>query len=57
LRNAEDERPLARPRSKWEDNVKVDHIGVRWENVDWINLAEDRQWQTLVNTIMSFHVP
>jgi hypothetical protein len=41
----------------WEDNIKVDHIEVQWENVDWINLAEDRQWQTLVNKIMNFQVP
>lgn len=57
MRKAEDERPLGRPKSKWEDNIKVDHIDVRWDNVDWISLAEDRQWQTLVNTIMNFQFP
>jgi hypothetical protein len=57
LRKAEDERQLERHRSKWEDNIKVDHIEVGQKNVDWINLAEDRQWQTIVNTVMNFQVP
>jgi hypothetical protein len=40
-----------------KDNIKVYRIEVGWENVDWISLAEDRQWQTLVNTVMNFQVP
>jgi hypothetical protein len=27
---------------------------IRWEGVDWIHLAQDRdQWQGLVNTVMN----
>jgi hypothetical protein len=29
-----------------------------WEDVDWINLTEDReQWRALVNTVMKLQVP
>jgi hypothetical protein len=31
---------------------------IRWEDVDWIHLAQDRdQWQDLLNTVMNlqFH--
>jgi hypothetical protein len=31
---------------------------IRWEGVDWLNLAEDRdQLQALVNTVMNLLVP
>jgi len=31
---------------------------IRWEGVDWIQLAQDRgQWRDLVNTAMKFRVP
>jgi len=31
---------------------------IQWEDVDWMNLAEDRdQWQALVNMIMNLQVP
>jgi hypothetical protein len=30
---------------------------MRWEDVDWIHLAQDRdQWRDLVNTVMKFRV-
>jgi hypothetical protein len=28
---------------------------IRWDGMDWIDLAEDRdQWRALVNTVMNF---
>jgi len=36
-------RPLGRPRSRWEDNNKIDVQEVEWGGRDWIGLAEDRK--------------
>ena len=35
----EGKRPLGRPRSSWEDNIKVDLQEVVCEGMDWIELA------------------
>jgi len=32
--------PLGRPRRRWEDNIRMDLRKIRWEGVDWINLAQ-----------------
>jgi hypothetical protein len=30
----------------------------RWDGMDWINLAQDReQWRALVSTVMNLRVP
>jgi hypothetical protein len=51
-------RPLGRPRSRWEDNIKMDLQEVGWEGMDWIELAQDRdRWRTLVNAVMNLWVP
>jgi hypothetical protein len=34
--------PLERPRSRWEDNIRMDLQEVGCEGVDWIGLAQDR---------------
>jgi len=50
-------KPLGRPRSRWEDNIKMDLEEVGWEGVDWIHLAQDRdQWRDLVNTVMNLRL-
>jgi len=36
-------RPIGRPRPRWENNIKKDHQGVAWTDMDWIYLAQDRQ--------------
>jgi hypothetical protein len=54
----ERKRPLGRPRSRWEDNIKIDLREIRWGGMDWIDLAQDRdQWKALVNTVMNLWVP
>jgi hypothetical protein len=35
-------RPLGRPRCRWQDNIRMDLREIGWEGVDWINLAQDR---------------
>jgi hypothetical protein len=35
----ERERPLGSSRSRWEDIIKMDLKEIKWEGVDWIQLA------------------
>jgi hypothetical protein len=54
----EGERPLGRPRRRWEVNIKMDVREIGWGGVDWIYLAQDRdQWRDLVNAAMNLWVP
>jgi hypothetical protein len=54
----EGKRPLGRPRRRWVDSVKTDLREIGWNDVDWIDLAQDRdQWRALVNTAMNRRVP
>jgi hypothetical protein len=38
----EGNRPLGRPRRRWEDNIKMDLQEVGCEGIDWIDLDQDR---------------
>ena len=38
----EGKRPLGRPRRGWEDNIKMDLQEVVCGDMDWIELAQDR---------------
>jgi hypothetical protein len=50
--------PLGRPRSRWEDNIKVDLQKVRSAGMDRNELAQDRdKWWALVNAVMNVRVP
>jgi hypothetical protein len=33
------ERPLGKLRCSWEENIKMDFQEIKWENMDWIDLA------------------
>jgi hypothetical protein len=45
-------------RRRWVDNIKMDLREIRWDGMDWIDLAQDRdQWRALVNTVMNIQVP
>jgi hypothetical protein len=49
---------LARPRRRWEDNIKMDLREIGWGGMGWIYLAQDREkWWALGNTVMNFRVP
>jgi hypothetical protein len=53
----EGKRPLGRPRRIWEDGLKIDLREIGWGNVDWIQLAQDRnQWRALVNTVINLRI-
>ena len=50
-------RPLGRPRRRWEDNIKMDLQEVGCGGMDWIELAQDRdRWWTLVNVVRNLRV-
>ena len=54
----DESRPLGRPRSRWEDNIRM--IFRKWAvgTMGWIELAQDRDgWRALVNVIMNLRVP
>jgi hypothetical protein len=44
-----------RPRSRWADNIRMDHREIGWDGMDWTDQAQDRdQWRALVNTVTNF---
>jgi hypothetical protein len=50
-------RPLARPRHRWEYNIKIDLLEIGLEGVDWIHLAQDRDHgRQLVNMIINLQI-
>jgi hypothetical protein len=58
LGRPEGNRPLGKPRRRWEDNIKMDLGEIEWGVMDWIYLAQDRdQWRALVKTVMNLRVP
>jgi len=41
-------RPIGRPRLRWEDNIKIDLQEVRWGGMNWISLTQDTdRWGNL----------
>jgi hypothetical protein len=55
---SEGKRQLGRPRSRWEDNIEADLQEVGCGDMDWIELAKNRDmWRALVNAVMNLRVP
>jgi hypothetical protein len=53
----EGKKPLGRTRRRLEDGIRMDLRETGWGNVDWIQLALDRdRWWALVNTVMNLRV-
>ena len=49
--------PLARPRRRWKDNIRIDlkEIGINMKNC--VNSAQDRDyWRALVNAALNLRV-
>jgi hypothetical protein len=54
----EGNRPLGRPRCRWEDDIRMNLREIGWGGMDCIDLVQDRdQWRALVNTAMNLRVP
>jgi hypothetical protein len=54
----EGKRPLRRPRRRWVDNIKMDLRETGWDDMDWIDLNQNRdQWRALVNMAINLRVP
>jgi hypothetical protein len=43
VRKPEGKRSLGRSRYRWEENIRMDIREMGWEDVDWLNPAEDRE--------------
>ena len=58
VRKPEGKKPLETPRRRWENNNKMNVQEVRWGDMVWIDLAQDRySWRALVNAVMNLRVP
>jgi hypothetical protein len=54
----EGKRSPGRPTRRWAGNIKNYFREIGWSDMDWIDLAQDRdQWRDLVNTVMNLLVP
>jgi hypothetical protein len=50
-------RPLERPRRRWEGNIKMDLQKLGW-STDWIEVLQDRnRGRVFVNAVMNIRVP
>jgi len=51
-------RALRRPRSRWEDNDKMDSQKLGCGGMVWFDQAQNRErWRALVNAVMNLNVP
>jgi hypothetical protein len=54
----EGKRSLGKPRCRQQDSIKIYLREMKWCDMGWIDLAQDRnQWRAFVNTVMNLGVP
>jgi hypothetical protein len=54
----EGKRPLVRPGRRWVNNIMMDLGEIKWDGVNWIDMAQDRDhWRVIVNTVLNLRVP
>jgi hypothetical protein len=44
----EGKKPLGRPRRRWVDIIKIYVSEIGWDDVDWIDLAQDRDQRRIL---------
>jgi hypothetical protein len=50
-------RPLGRRRRRWDDNIKRDLRERAWNDMDWTDLAQDREQRSVLeNAVMNLRV-
>ena len=50
--------PLGKPSRRWEDNIKIYLTEMGLGDMNWIDVAADRdRWRAVVNAVMNFRVP
>ena len=51
-------RSLGRPRSRWEDNIRMDLKEIGINTRKWVDSDQDRDyWRVLVNAVLNLWVP
>jgi hypothetical protein len=56
--NPEGKSPLRRPRCRWVDNIKMDLRKIKWDGMNWNDLAQNTdQWRALVYMVMNLRAP
>ena len=54
---SEEKKPLGTSRRRWEDNNEMDLQEVGCGDMEWIELAHDKErWRALVNAVMNLRV-
>ena len=51
-------RPLGRPRRRWEENIKLDFKEIDVSTKKWVDLAQDTDnWRAVLNAALILRVP
>jgi hypothetical protein len=57
VKKPEGNKPLGRSKRRWVDNIKMDLGEIGWSDIDWTDLAQNRdQWKVSVSTVMNILV-